>query len=101
MTASVESSSTTRRGINEWFAQLPGSLLLKAEVEIFNRTLPNLFGYHLLQVGRLGHVDMIGASRILNRMIIDIDSNDAKSAYSTLRGAAHAFADRIRQCLTW
>ena len=90
MTATVECSSTRRRGINDWFAQIPGSLILDAEVEIFNRTLPNLFGYHLLQVGRLARVDMIGASRILNRMIIDIDGGDAKSAYSTLRGEAHA-----------
>ena len=90
MTATVEVSSTRRRGINAWFAQIPGTLLLDSEVEIFSRTLPNLFGYHLLQVGRLGDADMIGASRILNRMVIDIDGTDGVSAYATIRGSAQA-----------
>ena len=90
MTAAAKGSSTRRRGINEWFAQMPGTLLLDSEVEIFSRTLPDLFGYHLLQVGRLGDTDMLGASRILNRMVVDIDGTDGPSAYATIRGSAHA-----------
>ena len=90
MTTTVEVSSNRRRGINEWFAQMPGSLVLECEIDILSRTLPDMFGYHLLQVGRLGDVDMIGASRILNRMIVDIDGTQRPSSYATIRGTAQA-----------
>ena len=90
MTTTVEVSSNRRRGINEWFAQMPGSLVLECEIDILSRTLPDMFGYHLLQVGRLGDVDMIGASRILNRMIVDTDGTQRPSSYATIRGTAQA-----------
>ena len=90
MTSTVELSRCPRRGLTEWFAQIPGSLVLDAEVELFSRTLPNLFGYHLVQIGQLGEVDMIGASRILNRIIIDIDDAKSECVYPRIR--AHASA---------
>lgn len=90
MTDNVEVSSTRRRGINEWFAQMPGTLVLDSEIAVLRRTLPDLFGYYLVQVGRLGNVDMIGASRVLNRMIVDIEGSAIESNYTTVRGTAQA-----------
>lgn len=90
MTHNVEVPSTRIRGINDWFAQMPGTFVLDAEVEVLRRTLPDLFGYHLLQVGRLANVDMIGASRILNRMIVDIEDTTIETPYTMIRGTARA-----------
>jgi len=55
-----------------------------------DRVLPNLFGYHLLQVGRLGDSDMLGSSRVLNRIILDVDGLGGGQGYSSFTGCADA-----------
>ena len=87
-----ESSTTTRlrRDLGVWFDRAPGKLLLELEHECITRRLPELFGYHLLQVGELGNADMMASSLILDRSIIDIDGERRAERYPVLRGAADA-----------
>lgn len=79
-----------REGLHDWLSRPPGKFVAELEQARMNEILPNLFGYHLLQVGHLGQVDLIGQSRVLNRSIIDIDACGTSAPYPQFRGTASA-----------
>lgn len=88
----VKSPATALRdGLHEWFLRTPGNIVLEAEAERIRRMLPDLFGYHLVQVGRLAHVDLLSHSRILNRIVVEVDGAQAHELeYPWLVGSADA-----------
>ena len=47
--------------VDAWFSGVPGREIAKDQIAQLDRMLPNLFGYHLLQVGRLADFDLIQA----------------------------------------
>ncbi len=47
-----------------------GSYLLEIEREHLGRVLPDMFGYHLVQVGRCGARDLAESSRIHHRLLL-------------------------------
>ncbi len=55
----------------EWLSRWPGSLLLDVERAEFDRLLPDLFGFHLLQVGAIPGRDLSASSRIRHRVVLD------------------------------
>ena len=63
-----------------WYRLRLGRLLLEAESACLSEILPNLFGYHLVQVGRLADADLLGASRIAHRVVLDADYEAATPA---------------------
>ena len=65
-------SASVIRQLREWYQRPFGQLLASAEQEELDRILPNLFGYHLLQIGVGGH-GLMSASRILHRVIVTED----------------------------
>ena len=67
-----------------------GAELLRTEVERVHAAVGNLFGYHCLQVGDLAGEDLLSASRILGRAIVDIDGGAPHGPYPLVRGAATA-----------
>ncbi len=79
-----------RHALHAWFSRVPGREIAKQEVARLDRVLPNLFGYHLLQVGRLGDLDLLSKSRILNRNIVELDGWDQGCDYPLVRGSATA-----------
>ena len=48
----------------------------------------NLFGYHCLQVGDLAGADLLCASRILGRTVVDIDGGAVRDPYPLVIGSA-------------
>ncbi len=54
-----------------WYATPLGTRLLRAEQTELDRLLPDLFGYHLLQIGRLPE-NLSRASRISHTMVLDV-----------------------------
>ena len=70
-----------RASLHRWLAEVPGQGLLAAERAYLGAVLPNLFGYHLLQVGRLGTADLLSPSRILSRIVVETDCASAESVY--------------------
>ena len=58
------------------------------EVERVHAAVGNLFGYHCLQVGDLGGADLLNASRILGRTVVDIDGRAPRRPYPLVSGAA-------------
>lgn len=66
--------ATLRRRLREWFAQPLGRSLLVAEQTLLQEILPNLFGYHALQVGSLGQdVNLLSGSQMPHQVIVDAD----------------------------
>ncbi len=81
-------ASPLRSGLSRWMRGPGGAELLRTEVERVHGAVGNLFGYHCLQVGDLAGADLLGASRILGRSIVDIDGGTPSRAYPVVTGAA-------------
>ena len=62
----------SRNGLRLWYDTPVGNRLLDIERRKLDAILPNLFGYHLLQVGCMVDDDLLGASRISHRIVIDV-----------------------------
>jgi SAM-dependent methyltransferase len=87
MSEDVRVKKAPRQDLHRWFAGNPGCYLLQREMELLDEVLPDLFGYHLLQVGRVGTADMLSASRILHRAMVEVDGDPDSCAYPCLLGA--------------
>jgi SAM-dependent methyltransferase len=51
--------------------------VLLAERQMIARVLPDLFGYHIVQIGAPGHAQLLDSSRINHKVITDRRSNAA------------------------
>jgi SAM-dependent methyltransferase len=60
------------RGLRAWYAADPGQALLDGLQQRLDAWVPELFGYHALQIGNLAPGrDLLAASRIRHRLLID------------------------------
>ena len=81
-------ASPLRSGLSQWLRSPAGADLLRMEVERVHAAVGNLFGYHCLQVGDLAGADLLSASRILGRTVVDIDGGAPRDPYPLVSGAA-------------
>lgn len=65
---------TSYRRLRNWYSCYLGTMLQEAEVQQLDAILPNLFGYHLLQLGDMHSIALTGSSRIPHCMVMDADS---------------------------
>jgi len=72
---------TERRRLRSWYAHRLGQWLLETERHELEAVLPNLFGYHLLQVGCLSDDDIVCCSRILHRVVVDVDADEITDVF--------------------
>lgn len=63
------SPAASRARWQQWLKTPLGRLLVDAELQAINLTVPNLFGYHVLQIGELGDADLLENSRISHRVV--------------------------------
>lgn len=56
--------------MQRWYETPLGQQLQQAELELMQQVMPNLFGYHLLQVGRPMEGDLVASSRIGHRITL-------------------------------
>jgi SAM-dependent methyltransferase len=63
---------------------------VEAEGAVIERSLADLFGYHLVQVGVIAGVDPMAQSRILNRALVCLEGDELPGGYPITRGAAAA-----------
>jgi len=54
----------------DWYASPLGQMLAEAEQDELDKILPDLFGYHLLQLGS-SETSLLSASRILHKVVLD------------------------------
>jgi SAM-dependent methyltransferase len=90
MDASAFSEAIDRQALHAWFSGVPGREIARAQIAQLDRALPNLFGYQLLQVGRLADLDLLSKSRILYRNIVEIDGQEQGHHYPVVQGSAIA-----------
>ncbi|MBN4078803.1 methyltransferase domain-containing protein [Gammaproteobacteria bacterium AH-315-C21] len=57
--------------LTDWYKQPLGQRLLEAEQELLDEVLPELFGYHLIQLGSPTENDLLRNSRIHHCSVID------------------------------
>jgi len=76
--------ATPRQKFHDWLSRPPGSLLLDTERKLLDDALPHFFGYHLLQVGRLGNADLLTRSKISHRVVVEVDGGQNVSGYPCL-----------------
>lgn len=57
--------------LRDWFAGRLGRYLVEREQELVSRIVPELFGYHALQLGQVVPDDLLAACRIRHRCIVD------------------------------
>jgi SAM-dependent methyltransferase len=67
-----DAKRSVRARVVEWFGSYLGQALLQAERRQINQVLPDLFGYHIVQLGMRGPDDLLGSSRISHRVVMDI-----------------------------
>ena len=79
-----------RRDFHAWLTRRPGSLILQEERVHIERILPELFGYHLVQVGRMAETDLLAGSRIPGRVVIEVDGMPGRCPDPVVHGRASA-----------
>lgn len=77
-------------GLEGWYRDPLGRALLEAERELLDPVLADLFGYHLLQVGRPHQADLLGTSRIRHRLLLDTRSGLEQEGSRRLLARAEA-----------
>ncbi len=69
--------TAVRSRLKDWFKDGAGRLLLDTEKSLLSDELPDLFGYHILQLGALGEESLLSSSRISHRMLFDLIPQDS------------------------
>lgn len=82
----LEKSRMIRNELRAWHLHGAGHLLLEAELAQMDDVLQNLFGYHLLQIGRSHDEDLLASSRISHRIVLDDDIEHGDCSATILRG---------------
>ena len=90
MSAGESFQTIDRQALHAWFSGVPGREIARAQIAQLDRALPNLFGYQLLQVGRIADSDLLSKSRILYRNIVEIDGQKRGHRYPVVQGSAIA-----------
>lgn len=60
----------------QWYASAPGRQLVSQEQALLQGRLVNMFGYHLVQLGRINGLDAPAASRVSHGVIVDFWRQD-------------------------
>lgn len=76
--------------LNKWFNTPLGKRLLSEETDALQQILPDLFGYHLLQIGSMGTDHHLESSRIMHRCILNQSVQLTDNSYSNIYALANA-----------
>jgi len=59
-----------------WFSSLPGTLLVRQEQQLLATILPDLFGYHIVQLGCHHPESLIQSSRISHQLCVQLNVDE-------------------------
>ncbi|SFR50589.1 methyltransferase domain-containing protein [Thiomicrospira sp. ALE5] len=76
----TDSHTGFQRYLLDWFKTPLGRHALDFERRLLDRHLNHLFGYYLVQMGRISHTSLLAASRIKNQLLVDENSIRADQA---------------------
>lgn len=80
------------RQLRRWFSGSPGAQVLHDGAQRLRQILPNLFGYHIVQIGCYGESDLLSASRIAHRVAMQTETDAAAGDVSMVKCSAAALA---------
>jgi SAM-dependent methyltransferase len=83
---------TVRQRLKQWFARPLGQHLLNQEQAELEKIIPDLFGYHLMQIGLLHDDRLFNSTRIGHRFIMQIDKEGQLQKTAALECAADSLA---------
>lgn len=66
--------------LRAWFGREPGSLVAAVEQRMLSRILPDLFGYHLVQLGCHHDGNLLDSSRISHRVLVELGHEPVEGA---------------------
>lgn len=79
---------TLREKLKTWFTRPLGDLLLDREQAVMESILPDLFGYHCMQIGLLHGKDLLNESRISHGFVVQMDDEGSLKPPAVLQCAA-------------
>ena len=88
--ADTQRTRAAHAAFQQWLSGPSGALVAEAEASVFDGIVPDLFGYHLLQIGGLGAFDPAANSRIHHRMRLDVQGAATDVEGSRLQASADA-----------
>ena len=71
-----------RDKLKDWFSLVLGAHLLEQEAQALGRILPELFGYHILQIGALHERGLLVDSCISHKILVQLEEEPASPAAS-------------------
>lgn len=80
----ASSHPAMRERLRHWFDHPAGRSLLQAELGWLGQWLPGLFGYHIMQLGQPGGIDLLQASRIGHHIHTAVASSAAAGTQAGL-----------------
>ena len=88
--ASSAAAGSGRAGFLAWLKGATGAALVACERERFDRILPDLFGYHIVQIGEYDGAALASAGRIRNKIELRLDLDGMPDRRCELRAGAAA-----------
>ena len=82
-----QASLVARHALREWYQSPLGKIVAEQESKLLVSVLPNMFGYHLLQLSEWGNSSYLDASLIRHKVVLDVDSIHLDSKLNTLVNA--------------
>ncbi len=73
-----EKKPPVRCRLKQWFNGVSGSTLYSLERNLIEEELPDLFGYHILQLGLIESHGLLGSSRISHQILVEIAPQDTQ-----------------------
>jgi len=77
-------------GLQDWYQTPLGKTLADIEMAKIESALSDLFGYYLLQIGRLNHEDWLANSRVSSCEVMDFQTNPPAQTAKAFEGLPHA-----------
>lgn len=68
-----------RDKLKRWFSLMPGGYLLEQDYLVLGKILPELFGYHILQIGSLCPREFLEDSCISHKVLIQLEEERSSS----------------------
>ena len=79
-TSSVPGDAVVANDLSTWFRCRPGCLLTRQEQQLLAGILPDLFGYHIVQLGCHHLDDLVASSRISHQLRVELGARAGQNA---------------------
>ena len=85
-----DKASGIRQRLRQWFTGPVGELVCSAERDLMDKLMPDLFGYHALQLGRCATGDYLQSSRVGHKAVVSLQSDDLRAEGDSMVCSAQA-----------